>query len=98
MTVTAALPAKKSNLVIRPFGKSGEYVVKNPQVGTYLKIGEQEYFLLLQLDGKRSEADVLEAFNDKFSDPLSSDDLQGFVEMASQRKLLNDGRTAAAAE
>jgi multidrug resistance efflux pump len=94
MTVVAALPAKKSNLVIRPFGKSGEYVVKNPQRGTYLRIGEQEHFLLLQLDGRSSEADILNAFNARFSDPLTTEDLQGFVEMASHRDLLTDGRAA----
>jgi putative peptide zinc metalloprotease protein len=95
---TSTVPAYKSNLIIRPFGRDGEYVVKNPVLGTYHKMGEQEHFLLLQLDGRRSEADVLQAFYDRFRDPISTDDLQGFVKMASQRDLLSDGRTASSDE
>ena len=93
---TPSLPARKLELVIRPFGTGNEFVVKNPARGTYHKMGEQEHFLLLQLDGVRTENDVLQAFNQRFHDPLSSAELRGFVEMASQRELLADGRQATA--
>lgn len=91
------LPARKPNLVMRPFGDDGEFVVKNPALRTYHKMGEQEFFLLEQLDGQRSAAEVLAAFEAKFGDPLSIDELQEFIEIASQRELLNDGRTGSAA-
>lgn len=90
----APLPALKPDLVIRPFGGAGEYVVKNPTRRTYLKLGEQEIFLLRQLDGRRTAAEISAAFERRFDETLSDDDLQEFVELASQRELLNDGRTA----
>lgn len=92
-TLVQPLPARKPELIIRPFSVPGEYVVKNPRRGVYLKVGEQEQFLLLQLDGRRSEADVLQAFHDRFHDPLAKEDLHDFLEMASKQGLLNDGRT-----
>jgi len=95
-TIDKPLPTRRPELVIRPFSKLGEYVVKNPRKGSYLRIGEQEQFLLQQLDGSRSEADVLQAFHDRFHDPLSKEDLKDFLDMASSRDLLNDGRTPVA--
>lgn len=92
-TIDKPLPARRPELIIRPFSVPGEYVVKNPNKGLYLKVGEQEQFLLLQLDGRRSETDVLSAFHDRFHDPLSKEDLNDFLEMASQRGLLNDGKS-----
>lgn len=90
------LPARKPELIIRPFSKPGEYVVKSPAQRLYLHVGEQEQFLLTQLDGRRTEADVLQAFNDRFHDPLSTEDLRDFLEMASKQGLLNDGKAAEA--
>src|SRR5262245_47899805 len=93
---TMTLPARKSNLVMRPFGSEGEFVVKNPARRTYHKMGAQEFFLLEQLDGNQSAAEVLAAFEAKFGEPITVDDLHDFVEMASERELLADGRTASA--
>lgn len=89
-TLAEPLPARKPELIIRPFSVPGEYVVKNPKNGIYLKVGEQEQFLLLQLDGRRSEADVLEAYHARFQDSLSKQDLGDFLDMAAGRGLLND--------
>lgn len=95
MTVVAPpLPARKPNLVIRPFGGEGEFVVKNPARRTYHKFGEQEAFLLEQLDGRRTAADVLASFESRFGEALTGEELGEFVEMASQRELLSDGRAA----
>jgi putative peptide zinc metalloprotease protein len=94
--VTEPLPARKPSLVIRPFNKSGEYVVKDPTQRIYLHVGEQEQFLLTQLDGRRGEQDVLASFQAQFHDPLSSEDLHEFLKMASERGLLNDGKAATA--
>jgi len=94
--VAEPLPARKPNLIIRPFNKSGEFVVKDPTQGIYLHVGEQEQFLLTQLDGRRGEQDVLAAFQTQFHDPLSTDDLRDFLAMASERGLLEDGKAATA--
>ena len=54
MTVlTTQLPTRRTDLVIRPIGEGGRYVVKIPGTNDYFHLGEEEHFLLLQLDGKR---------------------------------------------
>ena len=54
MTVLATqLPARRADLVIRPIGKEGRYVVKLPGTHDYFHLGEEEHFLLTQLDGER---------------------------------------------
>ena len=50
----SVLPARRPELVIRSLGKKGKYIMKDPRAGAYFQIGEQEFFLLNQLDGSRS--------------------------------------------
>src|SRR5262249_37911532 len=42
-----------------PLGDGGEYVVKDPSTGAYCSLGEQEVFLLLRLDGRRSVTAII---------------------------------------
>lgn len=63
--------------------------VKNPGRRTYHKRGSQEFCLLEQLDGNRSAAEILAAFEAKFGEPITVDDLHEFVEMVSELELLN---------
>jgi hypothetical protein len=58
-TATAVPPRPRSDLVLRPLGDGGEFVVKGPSTGAYFSLGEQEGFLLLRLDGRRSVAAIL---------------------------------------
>ncbi len=81
MTVLAAqLPARRTDLVIRPIGKAGRYVVKLPSTHDYFHLGEEEHFLLTQLDGNRDAEAVCAAFEARFGESLSEEDLDGFVE------------------
>ncbi len=73
---------------MRPLGDQGQYVVKDPRTGEFFHLGEQEYFLLTQLDGQRSAAAVCTAFAERFGQPLSVEELDEFVEMARKQRLL----------
>jgi putative peptide zinc metalloprotease protein len=93
-------PGRRPELVIRPLGEGGQHVVKDPLTGTYFRLGEQESFLLLQLDGERTAEDICRAFEQKFGQPLSEADLQGFLELAQAQGFLRppEAPTTAPAE
>ena len=52
----AVLPARRADLVIRPIGDEGRYVVKLPETQDYFHLGEEEHFLLLQLASGNSRS------------------------------------------
>jgi multidrug efflux pump subunit AcrA (membrane-fusion protein) len=74
--------------VIRPLGDQGPYVVKDPGTGAYYHLGEEEHFLLKQLDGQRDADTIRAAFAERFGQSLSHGDLQEFLDMAKERRLL----------
>ena len=88
--LSTELPACRADLVIRPIGEAGRYVVKLPGTHDYFHLGEEEHFLLTQLDGERDAATVCTAFATKFAEALTDDDLDGFLEMARGQKLLEN--------
>jgi multidrug efflux pump subunit AcrA (membrane-fusion protein) len=87
------LPTRRPDLVIRPLGGDGQYVVKDPHAGEFFHLGEQEHFLLTQLDGERSTEDICAAFADRFGVPLNGEELDEFVQLMQGQGLL---RSAAA--
>ncbi len=86
--VATMLPSRRSELVVRPLGDRGQHVVKDPRTGAYYNLGEQESFLLLQLDGRQSGEAVCTAFARRFGQPLTEDELHEFVELAEKWHLL----------
>lgn len=84
---TPILPKRRTNLVLRELG-DGQHVIKDPVTGAYFNAGEEEFFLLNQLDGAQSPPDVLAAFERRFGDEISTGDLEGFVDMVRRRGLL----------
>src|SRR5262245_30606542 len=82
------LPRLRPELVVRPLGDHGPYVVKDPRSGAYYHLGDQEHFLLTQLDGRRDAAAVCAAFAERFGQPLTPEDLQEFLDLAKGRGLL----------
>jgi multidrug resistance efflux pump len=88
------LPARRSELIVRPIGDEGQHVVKDPGTGAYFELGPEEHFLLTQLDGSSDSAEICTAFERQFGQPLSPDELTEFVDMARERKLLRDAPTA----
>jgi len=83
--ITTRLPYRRSDLLIRPVDNGDRYVVKDPRSGAYFQLGEQEYFLLSQLDGERTPRDVCRAFEKRFGAPLSEKELDGFVDLATEQ-------------
>jgi multidrug resistance efflux pump len=81
-------PARRPELLIRPLGDHGPYVVKDPHGGGYYHLGEEEHFLLSQLDGRRDAETIRAAFAARFGQPLSDEELQEFLDMARAQGLL----------
>jgi multidrug resistance efflux pump len=86
----AGWPARRSKLVVRALGERGPYVIKDPHKRTYYQLGLEEYFLLMQCNGRRAPEAICTAFEQHFEQPLSRSDLEGFLEMAQSRDLLAD--------
>ena len=82
------LRPRRSELLIRPIGNNGRFVVKDPKNGSYFQIGAQEQFLLSRLDGIQSAAMIRRAFEEEFRQPLTEDDLAQFLDMAAEQQLL----------
>src|SRR5262249_7501662 len=81
VALATALPHRRPDLLIRPLDGGGRYVVKDPGTGAYFQLGEQEYFLLSQLDADRTPGEVCRAFEERFGDPLSEEELEGFLDL-----------------
>src|SRR5260370_36028582 len=86
--LATTLPARRPDLVIRPLGDRGRYVVMDPRTGAFSIFGEQKQFLLLQLDGRRDAETVRTAFEERFGEPLSEEDLGQFLELVRGMSLL----------
>jgi putative peptide zinc metalloprotease protein len=82
------LPGRRPALVIRPLGDRGPYVVKDPGSGAYYQLGEEEHFLLTQLDGRQDAETIRTAFAERFGQPLDDEGLSEFLAMASAGGLL----------
>jgi multidrug efflux pump subunit AcrA (membrane-fusion protein) len=89
-TLATQLPTRRADLVIGPIGHGGRYVVKDPDHRNYFEIGQEEHFLLTQLDGEQDAEAVCAAFEAQFGEPLSEEDLDGFIEMAREQGLLDN--------
>ncbi|HKB03015.1 MAG TPA: PqqD family peptide modification chaperone [Gemmataceae bacterium] len=83
-TASARLPFRRPDLLIRPTD-GHRWVVKDPRSGAYFQLGEQEYFLLSQLDGERTPREVCRAFQERFGESLSEAELDGFVDLATEQ-------------
>ena len=93
------LPARRPELLIRPLGEEGRYVVKDPRTGEFFQIGVAEHFLLTQFDGERTAEAVRAAYAERFGEPLSQDDLDEFIELARAQGFLRaeEGTSSVAA-
>ena len=82
--LVTALPSRRPELIVRPLGDCGRYVIKDPYTGSFFHIGEQEYYLLMQLDGARDAEEVCGAFAERFGEPLAHEDLDGFIQLVKE--------------
>lgn len=77
-----ALPVRRKDLRVEPFGERGEHVVKDPRSGDFYLLGQREHFLLQRLDGSNDAAGVRSAYEARFEEPLSAEDLADFLATA----------------
>ena len=98
MAFTTHPPSRRPELVMGPPGPDGQCVVKDPRTGRYYNLGEQETFLLEQLDGARTDEAIRAAFEAEFGEPLSDEDLGDFLEMAREEGLLQGAEGGATAD
>src|SRR5437868_5074398 len=90
-------PSRISELTIRAVDDGSEFVIKNPRTRKYLKVGAVEAFLLERLDGQTTVDGILRAFESKFGEPLSADELQDFLGIARSQGLLESEGSSDAA-
>jgi hypothetical protein len=89
------VPYRRSELVARPFGDNGSYLVRDRRKGESFQLGPEEHFLLARLDGTRTARDLCAAFAERFGDSLAPEELQEFLDLARERGLLQpDGAGA----
>lgn len=86
------LRPRRPDLIVRPLGNAGEFVVKDPRTGEYYNLGPEESFLFHQLDGQHSAGDICAAFEREFEQPLPESDLHDFLEMLDDWRLLKPDR------
>jgi hypothetical protein len=89
------LPYRRPELVSRPLGENGCYLVRDRRAGESFTLGSQEHFLLARLDGTRTAEDLRAAFAARFGEPLTDDELQDFLHLAGDRGLLQMEDTGA---
>lgn len=92
MLGTAALPAslafcRRPELLIGQADREGQCVVTDPAANDSFQMGEQEAFLLSRLDGLNNPAELRAAFAARFSEELSDDELQQFLELVYEQGL-----------
>jgi hypothetical protein len=93
--VASPLPRRRPELIARPFGEAGTYLVRNRHTGESFQLGEEEYFLLGHLDGTRTAEGICAAFAERFGGPLTEDQLQEFLQLAGARGILQEQRRGA---
>ncbi len=82
-----SLPAQAPTLTIQPL-YNGQYVVKATQSTEFLQLGEEEHFLLSQLNGENDAATVCASYEGRFGQMLSLDEFEEFLELAREHHLL----------
>src|SRR4051812_37470781 len=97
-TATAKIPpARRPDLLMKPLGDDGQHVVKDLRSGAYFNLPPAEAFLLSQLHGQRTADDICSAFAQRFGEPLTAADLDQFLEIAAEQKLLQSTTASLAA-
>jgi hypothetical protein len=85
---TALIPLRRPDLVARRIGDGGDYRLEDALRGAVYQIGEPEYFLLTQCDGRRSVEAVRRAFAERFGQPLTAAELDEFLGLAGEERLI----------
>jgi hypothetical protein len=90
LDLATRLPTRRPELVARPFGADGAFLVRNRRSGESFQLGQAEHFLLGQLDGTRDAEDIRAAFAERFGEPLSEEELEDFLHLARERGFVQE--------
>lgn len=85
--IAARVPIRRPGLVLRECAGGG-FTAKDPSSGAYFRLGDEETFLLLFLDGCHQRPAIKQAYRAKFKEELSDAELDQFVEMARREGLI----------
>lgn len=96
LTATSVPLSRRSDLLIKPVGADGQHVVKDPSTGNYFNLPPQEAFLLQQLDGQKIASEICTAFEQRFGEPLTPDDVEQFVQIAREQNFIQTEAAPAA--
>jgi hypothetical protein len=78
--------------VFQPGWKRGSLRGQDPPAGHYYTVGEEEHFLLTQLDGEQNAEAIRAAFSQRFGQPLDDEELGEFLGVARDQGLLQTRR------
>jgi hypothetical protein len=84
------LPARRPELVSCRLEQNGRYLVRNRATGESFQLGEEEHFLLSALDGRQTGEEIRAAFQRQVGEPLTEEDIDEFIELSTERGLLQD--------
>lgn len=82
MQMESKPPRIRDDLVIQEIkSKDGSvhYVIKDPITRSYFKVGEQEYFIIRNLDGHQTNSEIAESFKAEFKTGLPEEELNEFI-------------------
>ncbi len=84
----------RDDLVVSPTVIEGEtvYNIKDPIKGTYFRLREPEYWLVSQLDGVTSYAQIADRFRSKFQLNISEENVLQFVQALEKLYFLDNAR------
>ncbi|HVA49903.1 MAG TPA: efflux RND transporter periplasmic adaptor subunit [Pirellulales bacterium] len=92
------MPCSRRDFVFSPLGSDGKFVVKDPRRQTYFRLGPRERLLLELLDGRNGRASLGQKFRQEFNEELTDEDIDGFLQLAAARGLLETFPDAPAVE
>ena len=95
LSATSIPIPRRSDLLFKPLGGNGQHVVKDPVSGAYFNLPPQEAFLLLQCDGQQTIGKICAAFEQRFDEPITPEDVKQFLLLASAQEFLQSSTTPA---
>lgn len=96
-TCTSEIPKPLAgDLIFSPPDGEGRVVITSPARNSYIRVGQEEVFLLRQLDGERSIRQIAEAFQDQFREAASPEDIQAFAKSVERAGLLKSSHSESA--
>src|SRR6266436_4041645 len=89
-------PRLRRDLIISRQETSGGvvFILKDPQIGRFVRFREPEYFIAQQLDGSTSPEEIRRRGQEQFGAPLSESVLEGFAAKLGTLGLLETGTAA----